>query len=243
MQRGLSWVVGGVCLVGNRHSALAVPEVVVFDDNNSRTDNLQFLPEPPVVSVDIEREQVDLTCEVVLGQYRVHVLLGNPRADDFRWVIPGVGMPAEVLGGMKHLRLVCLDEKTLPPPVAQQIGRVCLVWRAKGELDASLGARPDQREDVQEDAVFVDLRVDAEPGVSHAGERAHPLQLLVSKCKEALERLAHRPRFIDEYSKSAYFGSHLGDARVQGVESRRDGRRDNSVQTVTKSAAQTPASS
>ena len=133
-------------VVGDGARLVDGEEDVVLDDHHPGREAFEGFPNPILVAVDIDGEQVEAFGDAVLGEERVDVARVNEFAlDDF-----AVGVVA------------ALHEQALPAVVQAQVGGVGEVLAIPGaELDEVAALATDHIEDAAQYAVLSALGVDA----------------------------------------------------------------------------------
>ena len=103
------------------HPILAAELGMRLGDDEPRPDAFERLPDPVVVSVDVDREQIDVTREPCLGQDVVDVLARHERSDERRRANHGVGVLRIEAASSLDQRLVGVDEQAVEAQVEGKV--------------------------------------------------------------------------------------------------------------------------
>ena len=67
-------------LIRNRDREIGAADTIVFDNNDCRIDHRDFLPNPVVISIDVDAQEADLTGKPSCAQELIDILPSNKGA-------------------------------------------------------------------------------------------------------------------------------------------------------------------
>ena len=150
---------------------------VELDQDDARAMARERAPDVPVVAVDVDRDEVGFGRGAVPGEDRVERRLALPADEAVERAHPVIGVR---LLDLARLLGVALDQEAAPAAIGDEVPCVAEPAPVPGaELDAVATARPDDVEDLRQDAVLADLRghvraVVEQPGAVGAQARHGP---------------------------------------------------------------------
>src|SRR6266568_8339664 len=153
-------------IVGNGHGMSGAKYAVVLDDDDEGIDNIDRLPNPIVIAVDIDAQQADLAAESIVLEQCVDVVSVDECRDSLE-VMP----PIEIaLLYASDVFLAAVHDESMPIVVYKKEPRIGLAVVIHSEFDERVPVRLDiQRVDqVLDDAIVAELREYLELRVAQA---------------------------------------------------------------------------
>lgn len=130
--------------VRHRHAAVGTAGTVELEYDNARLDAVEGFPDPVIVSINVERQQIDRSDRAMGTDQRVDVLRGDPGADE-----RGRRRPCRAARRIKRvpasdLFAVAVEQQSLPAMVDDQVGGVAFDTIAGADFHCSAVDSADQ---------------------------------------------------------------------------------------------------
>ena len=140
-------------IVRDRHRARRTEHRVVFEDHDPRRTRRHRFPDPIVVSVEIEAEEIGLAGASVGGDQIVDVLACHPGRH--------CGDRRKTPAHLRHVIGVAIDHQPRPPALTREESRVAAA-QAGSDFDEPTLAHPDFAQEDERESIFLVLRAEAE---------------------------------------------------------------------------------
>src|SRR6202035_259020 len=129
---------------------------VIFDHDHARLDYRDRLPDPVVVVVDIDAEEIDLAGDAALFEQRIDILGGDEGFADRQPAL--IEKRLEIFADLFDARRRTFEPEPAPA-FDQKLDGIAFDAGFDAELDENPVAGSDPLENLLDDAVFVGLRV------------------------------------------------------------------------------------
>jgi hypothetical protein len=154
--------VGGV--IGDDDVALTELDVRL-DDHDPGLDLGERLPDPEIITINIDAEQVDFSGQSGLGDHWVDVFGRDVGLAAQRGMEFGVGMPGKTRRRFGHVGGVAVDEESGKTEIQQKIGAIAVQAVARADVHAAPASEAEDRENEKQPAVIIGTAEDTHAGV------------------------------------------------------------------------------
>jgi len=137
-------------------------DVMGFAHDHTRLDDCESFPYPVVHPIDVETEEVYFSRQPALGEGLIDVFGCDPCLRKTRRMKKRILVVGEEPRCTRHVCRVAVEEMAPPPMVDDEIRRHALPTITCADLDAETIRGANHRKQVEENAVFLELRVASE---------------------------------------------------------------------------------
>jgi hypothetical protein len=197
-----------VVSVGHSHTQLGSKDVLILQDHDARLNHGERFPDPVINAVQVEREDINEPGESVASEKVINCASCYPGVLKHGRVNVGGWMLGEEPSPALNQGQVPVHHEPVEAVVDHKVGCVVLLTIPGANLDALPISEPSHREQVKQNAVFIGLGINPEPGVLNA--RA------LGTVKQAQGFLGNRARtgLLDEFTdRGLETGKHGVDDR------------------------------